>query len=64
MNLKDEEINSLKKENEDLKNKLIEKVKTINIYDKKLINMQQKINQQLDEERKIKIKKIIKKKKI
>ena len=53
MNLKDEEINSLKKENEELKNKLIEKEKTINKYDEKLINMQQKLNQQLDEERKI-----------
>ena len=53
MDLKDEEINSLKKENEELKNKLIEKEKTINNYDEKLINMQQKLNQQLDEERKI-----------
>ena len=53
MKSKEEEINTLKKENQELKDKLIEKEKAINNSEQKLIDMQQKLNQQLDEERKI-----------
>ena len=52
MNINDEELNSLKNENQELKDKLIKKDEQINVYEDKLLKMQQQLNEQLDKERK------------
>ena len=51
INNNDEELNSLKNENQELKDKLIKKDEQINVYEDKLLKMQQQLNEQLDKER-------------